>query len=105
MIHEELSASREKQILSEEFSGEESSGEELSERRTIQAKNHPGEECSGEESSGEECSGEECSANRHYYYSNRVENMIKVTDCTELENLAEFYIFIWSTKPGGDEEI
>jgi hypothetical protein len=28
----------------------------------------------------------------HYYYSNRVENMIKVTDCNELENLAEFYV-------------
>jgi hypothetical protein len=36
-----------------------------------------------------------------------VENMIKVTDCNELENLAEFYIFIWiwSTAPGGDEDI
>jgi hypothetical protein len=33
------------------------------------------------------------------------ENMIKVTDCKELENLAEFYIFIWSTAPGGDEDI
>jgi hypothetical protein len=35
----------------------------------------------------------------HYYYSNRVEKMIKVTDCNELENLAEFYIFIWGTAP------
>jgi hypothetical protein len=41
----------------------------------------------------------------HYFYSNRVENMIKVTDCNELENLAEFYIFIWGTAPGGDEDI
>jgi hypothetical protein len=41
----------------------------------------------------------------HYYYSNRVENMIKVTDCNELENLAEFYIFIWGTATGGDEDI
>jgi hypothetical protein len=41
----------------------------------------------------------------HYYYSNLVENMIKVTDCNELENLAEFYIFIWSTAPGGAEDI
>jgi hypothetical protein len=39
-----------------------------------------------------------------YYYSNRVENMIKVTDRNELENLAEFYIFIWGTAPGGDED-
>jgi hypothetical protein len=31
--------------------------------------------------------------------------VIKVTDCDELENLAEFYIFIWSTVPGGDEDI
>jgi hypothetical protein len=31
--------------------------------------------------------------------------MIKVTDCNELENLAEFYIFIWGTAPGGDEDI
>jgi hypothetical protein len=31
--------------------------------------------------------------------------MIKVTDCYELETLAEFYIFIWSTAPGGDEDI
>jgi hypothetical protein len=31
--------------------------------------------------------------------------MIKVTDCNELENLAEFYIFIWDTAPGGDEDI
>jgi hypothetical protein len=36
----------------------------------------------------------------HDYYSNRLENMIKVTDCNELKNLAEFYIFIW-----GDEDI
>jgi hypothetical protein len=28
-----------------------------------------------------------------------------VTDCNELENLAEFYIFIWGTAPGGDEDI
>jgi hypothetical protein len=43
----------------------------------------------------------------HYchYYSNRVENMIKVIDCNELENLTEFYILIWVTAPGGDEEI
>jgi hypothetical protein len=34
-----------------------------------------------------------------------VENMNKVTDCNELENLAELYIFIWSTAPGGDEDI
>jgi hypothetical protein len=31
--------------------------------------------------------------------------MIKVTQCNELENLAEFYIFIWGTAPGGDEDI
>jgi hypothetical protein len=31
--------------------------------------------------------------------------MIKETDCNELENLAEFYIFIWGTAPGGDEDI
>jgi hypothetical protein len=31
--------------------------------------------------------------------------MIKVSDCNELENLAEFYIFIWDTAPGGDEDI
>jgi hypothetical protein len=37
--------------------------------------------------------------------SNRVENMIKVTDCNELENLAKFNIFIWGTAPGGDEDI
>jgi hypothetical protein len=43
--------------------------------------------------------------NCHYYYSNRVENMIKVTDCNELENLDEFYIFIWGTALGGDENI
>jgi hypothetical protein len=29
-----------------------------------------------------------------YYYSNRGENMIKGTNCNELENLAVFYIFI-----------
>jgi hypothetical protein len=32
-------------------------------------------------------------------------NMIKVTDCNELENLAEFYIFIRGMAPGGDEDI
>jgi hypothetical protein len=42
---------------------------------------------------------------RQYYYSNRVENMIKVTDCNEFENLAEFFIFISGTAPGGDENI
>jgi hypothetical protein len=31
--------------------------------------------------------------------------MIKVTDCNELENLAEFYILTWGTAPGGDEDI
>jgi hypothetical protein len=31
--------------------------------------------------------------------------MIKVTDSSVLENLAEFYIFIWGTAPGGDEDI
>jgi hypothetical protein len=31
--------------------------------------------------------------------------MIKVTDCNELENLAELYIFIWGMAPGGDEDI
>jgi hypothetical protein len=31
--------------------------------------------------------------------------MIKVTDGNELENLAEFYIFIWGTAPGCDEDI
>jgi hypothetical protein len=31
--------------------------------------------------------------------------MIKVTNCNELENLAEFYIFIWGTAPGGNEDI
>jgi hypothetical protein len=31
--------------------------------------------------------------------------MNKVTDCNELENLAEFYIFIWAKAPGGDEDI
>jgi hypothetical protein len=31
--------------------------------------------------------------------------VIKVTDCNELENSAEFHIFIWSTAPGGDEDI
>jgi hypothetical protein len=33
--------------------------------------------------------------------------MTKVTDCNELENLAEFHIFIWGTAaaPGGDEDI
>jgi hypothetical protein len=36
---------------------------------------------------------------------NRVENMIKATYCNELENLAEFYIFIWGSAPGGDEDI
>jgi hypothetical protein len=40
-----------------------------------------------------------------YYYSNLVENIIKATDCNELENLAEFYIFIWGAAPGGDEYI
>jgi hypothetical protein len=29
----------------------------------------------------------------------------KVTDYDELENLAEFFIFIWGTAPGGDEDI
>jgi hypothetical protein len=28
----------------------------------------------------------------------------KVTDCNELENLAEFYTFIWGTVPGGDDD-
>jgi hypothetical protein len=28
----------------------------------------------------------------------------KVTDCNEFENSAEFYIFIWGTVPGGDED-
>jgi hypothetical protein len=32
-------------------------------------------------------------------------DMIKVTDCNVLENLPEFYIFIWSTAPDGDEDI
>jgi hypothetical protein len=31
--------------------------------------------------------------------------MVKITDCNELENLAEFYINICGTKPGGDEDI
>jgi hypothetical protein len=31
--------------------------------------------------------------------------MLEVTDCNELKNLAEFYIFIWGTTPGGDEDI
>jgi hypothetical protein len=31
--------------------------------------------------------------------------MIKVTDYNELENLAEFFILIWGTTPGGDEDI
>jgi hypothetical protein len=31
--------------------------------------------------------------------------MIKVTDCNELENFAEFHIFIWDTVPSGDEDI
>jgi hypothetical protein len=31
--------------------------------------------------------------------------MIKVTDCTELENLAEFYIFIKDTALGGDSKM
>jgi hypothetical protein len=31
--------------------------------------------------------------------------MIKVTDCNELENLAEFYIFIWRMALGGVEDI
>jgi hypothetical protein len=31
--------------------------------------------------------------------------MIKVTDCNEKENFAEFLIFIWGTMPGGDEDI
>jgi hypothetical protein len=31
--------------------------------------------------------------------------MIKVTNCNELENLAEFYIFIWGMAPGGDEDM
>jgi hypothetical protein len=43
--------------------------------------------------------------NCHYYYSNHEENMVKVTDCNELENFAEFYVFIWGTAPGGDEDI
>jgi hypothetical protein len=38
------------------------------------------------------------------YYSNRVENMIKVTDCNELEKFAGL-IFIWGTEPGGHEDI
>jgi hypothetical protein len=38
----------------------------------------------------------------HFYYSNRVDNIIKETDCNELENLSEFYI--WGTAPGGDED-
>jgi hypothetical protein len=31
--------------------------------------------------------------------------MIKVTDCNELENSGEFFILIWGTAPGGDEDI
>jgi hypothetical protein len=31
--------------------------------------------------------------------------MIIATDCNELENLAEFYTFIWGTAPGGDVDI
>jgi hypothetical protein len=31
--------------------------------------------------------------------------MIKITDCIELENFAEFYIFIWGTAAGSDEDI
>jgi hypothetical protein len=31
--------------------------------------------------------------------------VIKVTDCNELENLAEFSIFIKSSAPGGDADI
>jgi hypothetical protein len=45
-----------------------------------------------------------CSSYCYYYYSNRVENMIKVTD-KKFEKLAEFYIFIRATAPGGDEDI
>jgi hypothetical protein len=41
----------------------------------------------------------------HFFNSNREKNMIKVTDFNELENLTEFYIFIWGTVPGGDEDI
>jgi hypothetical protein len=41
----------------------------------------------------------------YFYYSNRLKNKIKVTDCNELENLAEIYIFMWGTAPGGDEDI
>jgi hypothetical protein len=39
------------------------------------------------------------------FLSNRVENVIKVTNRYELGNLAEFYILIWGTAPGGDEDI
>jgi hypothetical protein len=31
--------------------------------------------------------------------------MIKVTDCNELEYLAEFYIFFWGRAPGSNEYI
>jgi hypothetical protein len=31
--------------------------------------------------------------------------MIKKTECNELENFADLYIFIWDTAPGGDEDI
>jgi hypothetical protein len=41
----------------------------------------------------------------HYHCSNRVTNTIKVADCNELENSAEFYIFILGKTPGGDEDI
>jgi hypothetical protein len=41
----------------------------------------------------------------HHYYFNRVENVIKITDCNELRNLAEICIFIWGKVPGGDEDI
>jgi hypothetical protein len=39
------------------------------------------------------------------FYFNPIENMVKVTDCNELENLAEFSICISGTAPGGDEDI
>jgi hypothetical protein len=31
--------------------------------------------------------------------------MMKETDCNELENLVEFYIFIWGTAPGSKKDI
>jgi hypothetical protein len=45
-----------------------------------------------------------CSQIVIFFISNRVENMIKVTDCNELKNLAEFYILFWGTAAGGDED-